>query len=144
MGAAAHRPHAAVVDALRGSLAALTDAAGPRRGRALGPPAGTGRYAAGTELDRFVRLRDRRCRFPGCRARTRTCDLDHCPRWPEGHTTHANLCCLCEHHHRLEHQAPGWRFDAGDDGALEVTTPGGEVRHSRPPRFGSDLDLPPF
>ncbi|MGY1695306.1 hypothetical protein ACI780_10360 [Geodermatophilus sp. SYSU D00814] len=107
MGAAAHRPHVAVVDVLRGSLAALTDAAGPRRGRALGPPAGTDRYAAGTELDRFVRLRNRRCRFPGCRARTRTCDLDHCPRWPEGRTTHANLCCPCEHHHRLEHQAPG-------------------------------------
>src|SRR5688572_5312810 len=65
----AHRPHIAIVDRLRGSLVALTDATAIRRGEALGPPADTDGYTAGAELDRFVRLRDRRCRFPGCRAR---------------------------------------------------------------------------
>jgi hypothetical protein len=140
----AHRPHIAVVDQLRGSLVALTDAAGIRRGEALGPPAATDEHDPGAALDRFVRLRDRRCRFPGCRARARTCDLDHRREWPLGPTDHRNLCCLCEHHHRLKHQAPGWRFHDAGDGALAVTMPNGDVRVSSPPRLGTDLDAPPF
>jgi hypothetical protein len=140
----AHRPHIAVVDQLRGSLVALTDAAGLRRGAALGPPPPTDDHDPDAELDRFVKLRDGRCRFPGCRARARTCDIDHRRRWPEGPTAHSNLCCLCEHHHRLKHQAPGWRFDGTDGGGLAVTLPNGEVRVSHPPRFGTDLDLPPY
>jgi hypothetical protein len=140
----AHRPHIAVVDQLRGSLVALTDAPAVRRGQALGPPAETDGYTPGAELDRFVRLRDLRCRFPGCRARARTCDLDHRREWPDGPTSHDNLCCLCEHHHRLRHQGPGWQFGEATGGALAVTTPGGEVLTSYPPRFGSDLDVPPY
>jgi Domain of unknown function (DUF222) len=140
----AHRPHIAVVDQLRGSLVALTDATAVRRGQALGPPPETDGYTPGAELDRFVRLRDRRCRFPGCRARARTCDLDHQREWPKGPTAHDNLCCLCEHHHRLKHQAPGWRFDAAGDGALVVATPTGRELASHPPRFGTDLDVPPY
>ncbi|WP_324276058.1 HNH endonuclease signature motif containing protein [Blastococcus brunescens] len=140
----AHRPRIAVVDKLRGSLVALTDAAGIRRGACLGPPPETDGYTPGAELDRFVRLRDRRCRFPGCRARARTCDLDHRQEWPDGPTAHENLCCLCEHHHRLKHQAPGWRFDEADDGGLAITMPSGDMLVSHPPRFGSDLDVPPF
>ncbi len=58
------------------------------------------------------------------------------------------LCCLCEHHHRLKHQAPGWHFDHAHDqtdpGGLAVTLPNGEVHLSHPPRFGTDLDLPPY
>jgi hypothetical protein len=140
----AHRPRIALVDRLRGSLVALTDATAIRRGHALGPPPPTDGYTPGAELDRFTRLRDRRCRFPGCRARARTCDLDHRREWPDGPTSHDNLCCLCEHHHRLKHQAPGWRFDAAPGGALAVTTPSGETQTSHPPRFGTDLDIPPY
>jgi hypothetical protein len=73
----AHRPYVAVVDNPRGSLVALTDADGIRGGQALGPPPETDGYTPDAELDRFVRLRDRRCRFPGCRSRVRSCDLDH-------------------------------------------------------------------
>ncbi|SOE01065.1 HNH endonuclease signature motif containing protein [Blastococcus haudaquaticus] len=140
----AHRPRIAVVDRLRGSLIALTDAAGIRRGAGLGPPPATDGYTPGAELERFVRMRDRRCRFPGCRARARSCDLDHRREWPDGPTAHDNLWCLCEHHHRLKHQAPGWRFEEADDGGLAITTPSGEVLVSHPPRFGTDLDIPPF
>ncbi len=140
----AHRPHIAIVDKLRGSLVALTDATGVRRGGALGPPPKTDGYAPGADLDRFVRLRDRRCRFPGCRRRARGCDLDHQREWPDGPTAHHNLCCLCEHHHRLKHQAPGWHFDEADDGALEISMPNGEALVSHVPRFGTDLDIPPY
>lgn len=140
----AHRPHIAVVEKLRGSLVALTDAAGIRRGACLGPPAGSDGYTPGVELDRFVRLRDRRCRFPGCRARAHVGDLDHRREWPDGATTHDNLVVLCKHHHRLKHQAPGWRFGEGDDGDLVITMPSGEVLINHPPRFGTDLDIPPY
>jgi hypothetical protein len=140
----AHRPHVAVVDKLRGSLVALTDADGIRRGQALGPPPETDGYTPGADLDRFVRLRDRRCRFPGCRARARSCDLDHRREWPQGPTAHHNVCCLCEHHHRLKHQAPGWHVDEADDGGLAFAMPSGEVLVSHPPRFGTDLDVPPY
>jgi hypothetical protein len=137
-----HRPHLALVDELSGQLVALTDAAGLRRGQALGPPPESPGYRPEAELDRFVRLRDRRCRFPGCRARPIRCDLDHELPWPWGPTSHDNLCCLCRHHHRLSHQAPGWRLRGLADGGVEWTTPGGIVATTHPPRFGADDDLP--
>lgn len=143
--ALAHRPHIAVVDKLRGTLVALTDAAAISRCEALGPPPDTDGYRPGAALDRFVRLRDRRCRFPGCRQKPRKCDLDHQRPWPGGQTTHSNLCCLCETHHRLKHQAPGWEITAIDDhGGLAFRAPSGEVTVTHPPTFGTDDDLPPF
>ena len=141
--ALAHRPQVALVDELTGQLLALTDAAGLRTGRALGPPPPTDRYSPTAALQRFVRLRDRRCRFPGCRRRPAGCDLHHRTAWPSGPTAHENLCSLCRHHHRLVHQAPGWRLRGLADGGLEWTTPTGQVRVTRPPRFGADDDLPP-
>jgi hypothetical protein len=144
--ALAHRPRIAVVDQLSGSLVALTDAVELRRsireGRGLGPPQETPGYRPAADLDRFVRLRDRRCRFPGCRARPRACDLDHTCPYPAGPTRHDNLCCLCEHHHRLSHQAPGWALRATRDGGLEWTTPSGEKIITHPPRYGADDDHP--
>jgi hypothetical protein len=139
--ALAHRPHVALVDELSGQLVALTDAIGLRRGSALGPPGESPGYRPEDGLDRFVRLRDRRCRFPGCRARPMRCDLDHTVPWPYGPTGSDNLCCLCRHHHRLRHQAPGWRLRGLADGGLEWTTPGGIVATTDPPCFGADDDL---
>jgi hypothetical protein len=137
-----HRPRVAVVDELRGQLLALTDATGLRRGRPLGPPPPSPGYRPGEALDRFVRSRDRRCRFPGCRARPIRADLDHTVPWPAGPTSAANLTCLCRHHHRLSHQAPGWRLRVLPDGGLEWTTPTGQVLTTHPPRYGTDDDLP--
>jgi hypothetical protein len=138
----ARRPHLAIVDRMRGTLVALTDATAIARGEALGPPPETDGYKAGAALDRFVRLRDRRCRFPGCRARPRYCDLDHqCP-YPHGPTAHDNLCCLCESHHRLSHQAPGWSMWRTGDCGLAWRSPDGEITVTYPPGFGRDDDLP--
>jgi hypothetical protein len=155
-------PQIAVIDELSGQLLALTDAGElrrtadcgrarcrrrgrcphPPRGPGLGPPPETAGYRPSAPLDRFVRARDRRCRFPGCRARPMRCDLDHNLPWPLGPTSHDNLCCLCRHHHRLAHQAPGWRLRRLPDGGLEWTTPGGAKLVTHPPSYGTD-DQPP-
>lgn len=156
------RPTIAVVDEISGALLALTDAFEVRRkaachrracrsgrrpcthppaGPGLGPPPASDRYHPSDQLDRFVRARDRRCRFPGCRARPVRCDLDHVVPYPCGPTSAANLCCLCRHHHRLSHQAPGWRLRHLADGGLEWTLPGGGSIATHPTPFGTD-DLP--
>ncbi|RBY86567.1 HNH endonuclease signature motif containing protein [Blastococcus sp. TF02A-30] len=140
--ALAERPRIALTDQLTGALLALTDSielrAAAASGRGLGPPPGTDAYAPTDPLHRFVKLRDRRCRFPGCRARARCCDLDHQVPHPHGPTAHDNLACLCEHHHRLSHQAPGWQLHRDEDGGLVWTLPGGLVLTTYPPAFGTD------
>jgi hypothetical protein len=145
--ALAERPRIAVVDRLSGTLLALTDSGELRAAvaadRGLGPPAGTDAYRPTDPLYRFVRLRDRRCRFPGCRVRARCCDLDHQDPHPSGPTAHGNLACLCEHHHRLSHQAPGWRLRRDADGGLVWTLPGGRTLTTYPPAFGTDGDSAP-
>ncbi len=140
--ALAHRPHIAVVDELTGQLLALTDAAGLRAGQALGLPSPTHRYAPTDALRRHVQLRDRRCRFPGCRRPGRGCDQHHLTRWPLGDTSAENLCCLCRHHHRLVHQAPGWQLHALADGALRFTTPTGQVLVTHPGGLADDDPMP--
>ncbi len=140
--ALAHRPHIAVVDELTGQLLALTDAAGLRSGQALGPPPPTDRYTPTDALRRHVQLRDRRCRFPGCRRPGRACDQHHLTRWPLGDTSAENLCCLCRHHHRLVHQAPGWELHALSDGALRFTTPTGQVLITHPAGPRDDASPP--
>ena len=158
-----HPPTIAVVDELTGQLLALTNATEirhaascgrpacrtgrracdhPPRGPGLGPPPPTPGYGPSAALQRFVRARDRRCRFPGCRAAAIRCDLDHNLPWPAGPTSADNLCCLCRHHHRLSHQAPGWTMRRLPDGGLEWTTPGGHRITTHPLPYGTD-DLPP-
>jgi hypothetical protein len=162
--ALAHLPAIAVVEEISGQLLALTTAAGlraaatcrrracrtgtracthPADGPCLGPPPDSPGYRPAAPLHRFVAARDRRCRFPGCRAPAIRCDLDHTTPWPAGPTSANNLCCLCRHHHRLSHQAPGWSMRRLPDGGLEWTTPGGDRITTHPPRYGTDDHAPP-
>ncbi|MCU1669598.1 MAG: putative endonuclease, partial [Blastococcus sp.] len=152
--ALAEPPTIAIVDELSGQLLALSNSAEirraatcrrpdcrsgrtpcthPPRGGGLGPPPDTPGYSPSDRLATFVRARDRRCRFPGCRARAVRCDVDHNIPWPHGATSEDNLCCLCRHHHRLRHQAPGWTMRRLPDGGLEWTLPGGEAITTYPP-----------
>jgi hypothetical protein len=160
----AEPPTIAVIDEISGRLFALTHATEIRRiatcarkacragrepcthppsGNGLGPPGASSGYAPSDRLGSFVRFRDRRCRFPGCRARAVRCDLDHNMPWPHGATSADNLCCLCRHHHRLSHQAPGWTMRRLEDGGLQWTTPSGEKLTTYPPRYGTDDHPPP-
>jgi hypothetical protein len=145
--ALASLPMIAVVDEISGQLLALTGAADLRRaaasGGCLGPPPDSPGYRPSDPLGRFVRARDRRCRFPGCRAPAIRCDLDHNQPWPGGATSADNLCCLCRHHHRLSHQAPGWTMTRLPDGGLRWTSPSGHTVTTHPPIFGTDDPPPP-
>ncbi|MGY1661771.1 DUF222 domain-containing protein [Geodermatophilus sp. SYSU D00705] len=157
-GGLADRPRIAVTDALSGALIALTDLPGLRRaahcgapacrrrpetcthdltGRpALGAPGPTDGYRPGAGLDRFVRARDRRCRFPGCRRRVpNSGELDHHRPWPEGPTSADNLVGYCTTDHRGKHQAAGWRHRLDPDGTLTVTTPSGLTAVTTPPPY---------
>jgi Domain of unknown function (DUF222) len=140
----AARPQVAVTHPLTGALLALTDATAIRRGDPIGRPGRTRAYRADAAVDRFVRARDRRCRFPGCRARPRRCDLDHQVPYARGGPTSAcNLCCLCEHHHRLKTLAPGWAMTPVPGGGIRWTVPGGHQVTTHPPAYGTDDDHPP-
>jgi hypothetical protein len=113
------------------------------------------RYRPSEPLYEFVWTRDRRCRMPGCTARAAWADLDHVlPHACGGATGCDNLCCLCRRHHRLKTHARGWRFRLLADGTLQVTTPSGITRATRPPGMRvqatvagpapPDPDPPPF
>ncbi len=72
-GGLTDRPRLVLTHALTGALVTLTDAPAlhraARSGTGLTVPAATDGYRPGAALDRHVRARDRRCRFPGCRRR---------------------------------------------------------------------------
>ncbi|MGY1650014.1 DUF222 domain-containing protein [Geodermatophilus sp. SYSU D01119] len=137
-GGLADRPRIAVTDALTGALLALTDLPALRRtaraGTGLAAPGETDGYRPGAALDRHVRARDRRCRFPGCRRPVpKTGELDHATPWPLGATSAANLTGFCTGHHRGKHQAAGWTHTLAPDGTLAVTTPSGLTATTQPP-----------
>lgn len=90
------------------------------------PPSGSpDTYTPGAAVDRFVRLRDRTCQFPGCNRPAEFADLDHRTAFAEGgRTTTGNLQCLCRHHHRLKHQG-GWTVTPNADGTTTWTSPTG-------------------
>ncbi|SSC26105.1 HNH nuclease, partial [Klenkia terrae] len=130
-----------IVDATGRLRALITPAdarAALRRGTGLGPPPAIDNYVPTAAQIRFVKARDRHCRFPGCARTAEYVDLDHViPRDHDdptagGPTCVTNLVCLCRRHHRLKTHAPGWVFAMDPDGTLHVTPPGGRTRTTRP------------
>ena len=110
----------------------------------LAPPPATDAYRPTDRQRAFLRVRDRRCRFPNCGQRAGQDDLDHATEHARGGATDcANLCCLCRSHHRLKTFAPGWRFTMTADGTLTVTTPSGVPRTTRPPGLRPPPPAPP-
>jgi hypothetical protein len=106
------------------------------RGPGLAPPPDTDAYRPTAAQQRFLRVRDRHCRMPGCRrrpGRART-DLDHGQAYEcGGPTACENLCCLCQRHHRIKTFAAGWHFALLPNGRLVVRTPAGITRTTDPP-----------
>ena len=99
-----------------------------------GPPPETDAYTPTAKQQVFVKVRDRRCRFPNCGQRVGWADLDHViPHAHGGATACENLCCLCRSHHRIKTFARGWSFTLRPDGRLVVRTPSGVTRVTWPP-----------
>ncbi|MGV1038027.1 MAG: DUF222 domain-containing protein, partial [Candidatus Nanopelagicales bacterium] len=92
------------------------------------PKPSTG-YKPAPSLARWVRTRDRHCRFPGCRRPATMCDLDHVIAYPTGRTHHANLATLCRYHHRLKTHTP-WTVRMLPNAVLAWTSPRGHTFHT--------------
>jgi hypothetical protein len=126
------------------AVATVTELQRAADGPGLCPPPDTPAYRPTAAQKRLVTVRDRGCRMPGCRRRVGRCDLDHATAYDAGGPTACwNLCCLCKRHHRIKTLAPGWAFHLHADGTLEVRTPAGVTRHTRPPGWYPDPEPDP-
>lgn len=85
---------------------------------------GTATYRPPVVLDRYVRIRDGTCRFPGCRQSAWRGDLDHSTPFPNGPTADHNLTGLCRHHHVLK-TSGRWKVEHGAGAVLTWTSPTG-------------------
>ncbi len=141
-----------VAEAARGVLADLRDApwrlsATDERGRVIwhGP---IRRRPSDADLRRrpspaeaaYVRARDRRCRFPGCRRPAACAEIDHTTPYAQGGPTDVcNLECLCVRHHRLK-SAGLWTAYQVIEGTIVWTSPLGRVYIVRPDRVDEPDD----
>jgi hypothetical protein len=85
-------------------------------------------YRPSAALDRYIRGRDRTCRFPSCDAPAVRCDLDHTLSFhvEGGRTVRVNLVALCRRHHRLKHETD-WSYELLENGDVKWTSPSGRV-----------------
>ena len=111
-------------------------------------------YVVPDSLRSFLAARDGTCRFPGCRRRASSCQIDHVIPWDAGGgTDRANLGALCVRHHQLKTHA-GWQVrargstDAGDstdaEGSTDAGDSGGSCTWRSPGGRTYDHDPPPF
>lgn len=95
-------------------------------------PAQALRYQPTVAVERWVRMRDMTCRFPGCDRPAVICDVDHTVPFNHadprngGPTVPCNLKCLCREHHRDKTFVEGWRDEQLPDGTVIWTSPTGE------------------
>jgi hypothetical protein len=131
-------------DGNRTGATAATAATDADIGTGLRPPPPTHAYRPSAAQHRFVRVRDRSCRMPGCRRSPGRCDIDHGIAHADGGPTDCwNLCCLCRRHHRIKTFARGWHFELLADGRLIVRTPSGVSRITWPPGWCHDPEPEP-
>jgi hypothetical protein len=101
---------------------------------------GADTYQPRDKVARFIRLRDRRCRWPGCGQPSRRCDIDHQIKFRiGGRTVVINLATLCERHHQVK-DLPGWSaIQDPVTAAITFTTPHGDRYTTRPPTVDGDI-----
>ncbi|TQK20094.1 uncharacterized protein DUF222 [Microbacterium sp. SLBN-154] len=103
-------------------------------------------YRPTAAMDRFLKGRDKHCRWPGCRMPARKCEVDHNHDAALGGKTEiCNLCCLCQRHHSMK-QFTAWKVRQLDGGVIEWTSPTGRVYTDNPPghgvHFSPEEDVP--
>jgi hypothetical protein len=109
----------------------------------------TDTYHRTAAIDRHLRARDRRCRWPGCAVPAIRCEVDHTREWARGDRTEvANLGHLCQRHHSQK-QFTRWSVRQRAGGVLEWTSPSGRMYADEPlpyspaVRFLPDESPPP-
>jgi Domain of unknown function (DUF222) len=109
-----------------------------------GEPLNVGRKTRtiSSQLRRFLKVRDKGCRFPGC-THTRHVDAHHIKHWANGgETKPSNLVSLCGFHHRKVHEG-GIEAQMLDDGAVRfVRLDGTMIDSSIPTHSGDWAQLP--
>jgi Domain of unknown function (DUF222) len=84
-------------------------------------------YRIPDSLRHLIKIRSRRCGFPGCRRPAIRCDDDHTiPFHLGGKSCECNLYPLCRRHHRCK-QSPGWHLEQPAPGRLVWTSPSGRT-----------------
>jgi len=92
----------------------------------------TDTYHRTTAIDRFLRARDRHCRWPGCTVPATRSEVDHTLDHALGGRTDAtNLAHLCQRHH-TQKQFTRWKVKQVPDGILEWTSPTGRTYRDDP------------
>ncbi|MHA7181008.1 HNH endonuclease signature motif containing protein [Arthrobacter sp. MDB2-24] len=94
-------------------------------------------YAVPADLKKWLRVRDRTCRHPGCNTPASRCELDHTTPWSHhGTTAHNNLSHLCRKHHMLKTEGI-WHYTQPTPGTITATSPAGRT-------YTTASDPPPF
>ena len=92
-------------------------------------------YRPSAALRHLIKIRDRRCSFPGCSRQAVRCDDDHTIAYDQGgRTCECNLSPLCRQHHRAK-QATGWRLTQPVPGTLTWSLPHGRSYTTTPGRY---------
>lgn len=99
----------------------------------------TDTYTPTEGMRRFLRARDRHCRFPGCRMPVHRCEIDHNHDHAKGGRTRLdNLGHFCRSHHTLKHpDVPDlhrWTARQERDGSVTWHSPLGRDYSDPPPR----------
>ena len=99
-------------------------------------------YELSAEMRRWLEVRDRTCRFPGCGARAVFCDADHAVEWPLGKTTCTNCGLLCRKHHNFKTKKD-WHLTRNDDDSVDWHSPNGFEWHVEAATYAEFLDPDP-
>ena len=109
----------------------------------------TDTYHRSTAIDRFLRARDRHCRWPGCTVPAVRAEVDHTRDYALGGSTDVtNLAHLCQRHH-TQKQFTRWSVNQLPGGVLKWTSPTGRTYTDEPlpyspaARFVPDDPPPP-
>ena len=84
-------------------------------------------YEPSRAIKDFVKLRDQKCRAPGCVRNAMKCDVDHIQAWDDGGETNVdNLASLCRRHHILK-TIGTWQYELKPNGDTEWRLPDGHI-----------------
>ncbi|MHA7264032.1 HNH endonuclease signature motif containing protein [Arthrobacter sp. TMN-37] len=93
---------------------------------------GRNSYSVPADLKKWLRIRDRTCRHPGCNRSAASTELDHTVPWSRGGTTaHNNLSNLCRKHHMLKSEGL-WHYEQPEPGVIMATSPAGRKYRTLP------------